>query len=448
MRAKGRKGRDRRRRKDRVHVVLPTILVGRVAEGAAYARTKAKPRDTRQVVNEAKAQRRAAKRREASALMLVGELPRAVKNCQSNLRMTPSVRMDVSGQKKGRNKNEYAEKDGPRHGENPFNMYLRAPETFDDGRISAIAIRLCISIEAKHMDEPDWHLYRSFLAVMRAGSLSAAARALSLTQPTLGRHVAELEAALGFALFTRSPSGLVPTEEAERLRPSAEAVEFSVRELLNIAKAREGDDSVMGTVRLTASEGIGTEVLPPLLAPIQHKHPGLAIDLRLSNQVEDLLRRDADIAVRSKRPKQNAIIAKKVGAIEIGLFAHRRYIETFGCPSRPNELKEHLLIGFDNDPSRGGTSDRELSVQLQRSDFRYRSDSLLAQHAAVRAGVGIGPMQTSVAARDDQLLPILPESIGFTFELWLAMHEDQRRRAPVRHVFNALAESMQVWCGS
>ena len=294
------------------------------------------------------------------------------------------------------------------------------------------------------VNEPGWHLYRSFLAVMRTGSLSGAARVLKLTQPTLGRHVAELEETLGLALFTRSPGGLVPTEEAERLRPSAESLEFSVQELLTVARAGRSDDRVIGTVRITASEAMGTQVLPAMLAKIQHEHEGLSVELRLANQVEDLLRRDADIALRSRRPVQNAIIAKKVGSIRLGLFAHKSYVERFGCPSRTDQLKRHLLVGFDVDGSRGGTAERGTPLPLQRSDFRYRTDSLLAQNAAVRAGVGIGALQRRLATPD--LVPILPNAVDFTFELWLAMHEDQRQRPPVRSVFDTLARELPLWC--
>ena len=296
------------------------------------------------------------------------------------------------------------------------------------------------------MDEPGWHLYRSLLAVLRTGSLSGAARVLALTQPTLGRHIAELEESLGLALFTRSPGGLAPTEEAERLRPSAEALEFSVQELLSAARAG-ASEAVVGTVRITASEVIGTHVLPAALEGALHAHPGLAVEVRLANRVEDLLRRDADIAVRGRRPEQHAIVAKKLGAIRLGLFAHKSYVAHYGCPANPSQLKSHRLIGFDADESRGGTQASTSSLgSLRRGDFQFRSDSLLAQNAAVRAGVGIGAMQRRLASEDSNLVPILSNQVEFSFELWLAMHEDQRGRAPVRYVFDSLAEALSAWC--
>lgn len=282
--------------------------------------------------------------------------------------------------------------------------------------------------------------------MLRSGSLSGAARDLTLSQPTLGRHIAELEEALGLALFTRSPGGLVATEEALRLRPGAEALEFSVQELLTVARAGSTQGDCVGTVRITASEAMGTHVLPPILASLQHDNAGLAIELRLSNQVDDLLRRDADIALRTQRPSQGAIVTKKVGSMRLGLFAHRQYIERFGAPTRASELKKHLLVGFDEDRSRGGTTNRGGPSGLLRSDFRYRTDNLLAQNAAVRAGVGIGALQYRLATDDPNLVPVLPKAVQFIFELWIAMHEDQRQRAPVRHVFDGLAVGLARWC--
>src|SRR5581483_646789 len=134
--------------------------------------------------------------------------------------------------------------------------------------------------------EPGWELYRSFLAVLREGSLSGAARRLATTQPTLGRHVAQLEAALGVALFTRSPSGLMPSAAALSLVPHAEAMEASAAAVLRAVSGAAGGAS--GTVRITASEIVGAEVLPPILATFRHHHPGITLELALTNRTEDL----------------------------------------------------------------------------------------------------------------------------------------------------------------
>jgi DNA-binding transcriptional LysR family regulator len=194
---------------------------------------------------------------------------------------------------------------------------------------------------------PGWDLYRSFLAVLRLGSLSAAARTLGLTQPTLGRHIAELEAALGQPLFVRSQMGLSPTEAAQSLAPSAEAMEAAAAAFLRTASG--GLDEAKGIVRLTASEFVGVEVLPPILTAFREAHPAIAIELAISDTNQDLSRRDADIAVRMARPTQAALVARRLGDVGIGLYAHRRYVARHGLPKTPGELPAHTIIGFDAD---------------------------------------------------------------------------------------------------
>ena len=151
-------------------------------------------------------------------------------------------------------------------------------------------------------DSPSWELYRSFLGVLRNGSLSRAARATGLTQPTIGRHVVALEEALGVGLFTRSPSGLMPTAAALALLPHAAAMEAAAEALLRSASGAA--EEARGTVRLTASEIMGTEVLPAMLAGFRERHPGIVVELALTDLTQDLLRRDADLAVRMSRPSR------------------------------------------------------------------------------------------------------------------------------------------------
>ena len=160
--------------------------------------------------------------------------------------------------------------------------------------------------------EPGWELYRTFLAVVREGSLSGAARALGLTQPTAGRHVDALERALGFSLFIRTQQGLSPTEAALSLRPFAESLEATSAALLRAASSQ--GEGVRGTVRITASDVVAVEVLPPILADLHAAYPELTIELVPSNRMEDLLRREADIAVRMQRPSQGVLVARRTVA--------------------------------------------------------------------------------------------------------------------------------------
>lgn len=292
--------------------------------------------------------------------------------------------------------------------------------------------------------EPGWELYRSFLAVIRAGSLSGAARALAATQPTVGRHVDALESALGVALFVRSQNGLAPTPAALEMLPAAEAMASAAEAL---ARAASGTDAgEQGTVRITASEVVGGEVLPALLADFGRLHPRIAIELALTNRHENLLRRDADIAVRMARPSQQALVARRLGKVGIGLYAHRRYLNARGAPRAIDELERHAVIGFDRVPflPPGGIGGRVPTREM----FSFRCDSDLAQLAALRAGIGIGGCQHGLARRDPDLLPVLPEKISFALEMWLAMHRDLRASRRVRLLFDHLARGLAQYAAS
>lgn len=291
---------------------------------------------------------------------------------------------------------------------------------------------------------PDWTLVRSFLAVMRRGSLSAAARSLSLTQPTLGRHVDELERGLGAPLFTRSPGGLLPTEQALALLAHAEAMEIAFAALVRAASAGGDAAQPQGTVRISASEVMGTFVLPSLLVPLRETFPRIVIEVALNNRTDDLLRRDADIAVRMMRPRQQGLVARKMGVVPLGLFAHRRYAERVGLPESLSALGAHHVIGFDRD-DHSARMVAGASLPVTRTMFSFRVDSDVAQVMAVRAGLGIGMMQTGMAASDPDLVPVLAAEVALELECWLAVHEDQRSSAPIRAVFDGLADGLGRW---
>lgn len=300
--------------------------------------------------------------------------------------------------------------------------------------------------------EPGWELYRSFLAVLQEGSLSAAARSLGLAQPTLGRHVEALEAALGLALFTRSQLGYAPTEAALALQPAAEALAAAAAALRRVASGQGGADgrsdgqSVRGTVRISASEVVGVEVLPPILAALREQHPALVIELSLSNRLEDLLRREADIAVRMQRPQQDVLVARRIGAIVVGLHARDDYLAGHGTPRTLDELAGHALIGFDRETAFIRSLRRELGG-LKRDSFALRADSDLAQLAAIRAGFGIGFCQVGLARRDPRLKRVLARRFSVPLDTWLAMHQDLRDSPRCRVAFDALAAGLQAYVG-
>jgi len=275
---------------------------------------------------------------------------------------------------------------------------------------------------------------------MREGSLSGAARALGMTQPSLGRHMRDLESALGAALFARSPQGLTPTELALELVPHAQAMASASAALERTASAGRGE--VTGTVRLSASEVIGAEVLPPILAAFRERHPGIVVELVLSNQSADLLRRDADIAVRMVQPTQDALVARHVGRVALGMFAHRRYLDAHGHPQSLAELAGHSLIGFDTETPYIRRL-RPQGLPYAREHFALRTDSDLAALAAIRAGFGIGIAQVNLARRDPALVRLFAAELALPLDMWIVMREDLRPTLRVRRLFDHLVMALE-----
>ena len=287
-----------------------------------------------------------------------------------------------------------------------------------------------------------WDFYRTFLEVLREGSLSGAARSLGLTQPTIGRHVDALEEALGYALFIRTQQGLSPTQQALALRPYAEALESTSTALLRAASSQ--GSGVRGTIRITASDVITVEVLPAIVTELHAAYPELVIELMSSNRIEDLLQREADIAVRMQRPSQGVLIARRVGDIELGMYAHKDYLARRGKPARIDDLADHALIGFDKETA----FIRSMKTQLpdiRRELLALRTDNDLASLAMLRAGFGIGFCQVGLARRNPDLVRLFPRRISLRLDTWLAMHEDLRDNPSCKAAFAALAKGLDKY---
>jgi len=287
-----------------------------------------------------------------------------------------------------------------------------------------------------------WELYRSFLSVLKEGSLSGAARALGITQPTVGRHVAALEKSFGLVLFTRSRAGLLPTEAALALRAYAQEM-HSTAAALQRAAASQGE-GVKGTVRVSASEVVGVEVLPPIIARLRQAHPRLTVELVSTNRLQDLLLREADIAVRMASPRQGLLIARRVGAVAVGLFAHKSYLERHGTPKNLSELVQHALIGFDEETPFLRAA-RRTTPDWSRAAFSIRTDSDVGQLALMRAGCGIGVCQVALARRNMDLVRVLAHKFEFKLDTWITMHEDLRNSPRCKVTFDALVQGLTAY---
>jgi len=294
----------------------------------------------------------------------------------------------------------------------------------------------------------EWEWYRALLGVLREGSLSGAARALGVAQPTVGRHVAALEKALGLVLFTRSQTGLLPTDAARALRADAEAMESVAAALARTASGlRGGADDVAGTVRVSVSDVVGVEIMPSIVAGLAARHPALVVELVLSNRVQDLLQREADIAVRMTAPRQEQLVARKIGTIELGLHAAPDYLARRGTPATLAALATHTLIGYDR-PSPFVRAAAQTLPGFADARFDLRTDSDVAQLALIRAGAGIGVCQAPLAARAPALVRVLPDAFTLPLETWVTMHEDLRASPRCRVVFDALVAGLADYVGT
>lgn len=285
----------------------------------------------------------------------------------------------------------------------------------------------------------DWSLLRSFHAIAQAGSLSAAARATGISQPTLGRHVEALEGQTGLTLFLRARMGLTLTTQGEAMLPAAQAMaEAAARASL----AAEGQgDRVTGTVRITASRIVSHYILPDMIARLRQAEPGIDVELVPTDDTENLLFREADLAVRMYRPTQLDIITAHVADLSMGVYAARSYLDRAGRPASRDDLLALDYVGFDR-------SDlilrlfRNLGIDRKREDFPVRCDDQIVYWNLVRAGCGVGGMQRLVGDADASVerlamidLPALP--------VWLAAPEALKTSPRMRRVWDFLADGFK-----
>lgn len=286
--------------------------------------------------------------------------------------------------------------------------------------------------------EPDWALLRVFLEVAQSGSMSRAAIALGSSQPTLSRQIAQLEAHLGHALFERTTRGVRLTEAGAALRGPAERMREQALQFGMVAAGRS--QTLAGTVRLTASEMFSAYVLPDILRTLRDAHPEIQIELVASDAVQNLLERDADIALRMLRPQQTALVARRLADQPLGLYAHRDYVQAHGKPTVAT-MQQHQWVGYDrSDQMLRGF--RAAGFAVDKGMFGFRCDSQVVAWQAVLAGLGLGVTTQRVAALSPQLVRVLPKVAIPPLPLWLTAHRELRGTPRLKVVFDALAKAL------
>jgi DNA-binding transcriptional LysR family regulator len=287
----------------------------------------------------------------------------------------------------------------------------------------------------------DWNLLRSFITAHETGTLTEAARLLGSTQPSVGRHVRELEAAVGEALFVRRPGRLEPTQRGHDLYATVAGMKHAVTSAQCLFSGAQ--ERVVGTVRVAASEVYAYHVVTPILAALLGEHPGLEIALSVSNRADNLLRRDADIAVRFFRPEQDDLVAVHVGNTELGLYAHESYLQRFGEPTGFDVPEDAFVAGFDRETAPIGPFLKKPTPAFQLR-FRLRTDAMLSRQAAVETGCGIGVFLADVAAERPGLRRVLADRFGQPQQVWLCAHTELRRSASMRVVWERLESRLRA----
>ncbi len=291
----------------------------------------------------------------------------------------------------------------------------------------------------------DWNQVRAFLAASEEGSLSAAARALHQTQPTLSRQVTSLERALGVTLFERGHRKLQLTaaglELLEHVRVMAEAAS-------RVSLAASGQSqAIEGRVCITATEMLATYYLPQVLRKLREQAPGIVVEVVASDQVRDLVRREADIAIRHAEPLQPDLVARRIGHLRGRLYAARRLLNEVGVPRSFADLADRDFVGIDNTEGMI-ESLAALGLELRLDQFRVRAASGNCMLQLIREGLGFGFLPSDTGSLFDDLVCVLPDLFDPEIPVWLVSHRELHTSRSVRVVFDLLAEELGTLTGS
>lgn len=285
----------------------------------------------------------------------------------------------------------------------------------------------------------DWNQVRAFLATVEEGTLSAAARALGLTQPTLGRQVAALEQELGVTLFERVGRGLVLTPSGRELLDHVRAMGEAAARVSLVAAGRS--EGIAGRVSISASDAMSVYVLPDVLAELRDIAPEIEIELLATDSLSDLLRREADIAIRHVRPEEPGLVARLIREGEAHLYAAPSFLRRYGRPKKLEDAAGLPFIGMTR-PERMVPVLRAHGLPVSVENFKLHSDSSVAAWEMVRRGLGIGILSEEIAARTEGVERILPEFRPVAVEMWLVTHRELKTSRRIRLVFDHLVQAL------
>ncbi|HKD29687.1 MAG TPA: LysR family transcriptional regulator [Xanthobacteraceae bacterium] len=281
-----------------------------------------------------------------------------------------------------------------------------------------------------------WDDVRFFLAVARAGSLSAAARALGVGHVTVGRRITDLEKRLGVTLLARTPDGFATTSAGEAILRQCMAMENAALDLERVAAGR--DSLATGSVRVTTTDALGYQLVVPAIAALRHAHPNLQVDLILGVRSLDIARRDADLAVRFARPTGSDLVCRKLGEVGFSLYASRRYLAKSGIPKRGVGLAGYDLITFAGAPA--AISPFFMGESLEGARIALRCNNPLIQLKAAADDIGIVELACFLGDTSPDLVRVWPRETPAHRTVWLIVHQDMRRSARIRIVSTAIGD--------
>lgn len=285
----------------------------------------------------------------------------------------------------------------------------------------------------------DWNQTRAFLAVVETGSLSAAARVLNQTQPTVGRQISALEDELGITLFERAGRSLKVTQTGLDLVEHARAMAIAASRMSLVATGQS--QSIEGLVRISASDLFSAHLLPPIIQKLREVAPKIEIEIVATNDISNLVQREADIAVRNVRPEQPDLIARLVHEASGRFYASKSYLAKRGRPKSMDDLNGHDLVGFAA-PEQMQMYYEQLGVTVGASNFKVRSANGLVAWELVKQGFGIAPMSIDVAVQAPDMEMLFVEADPITFPTWLVAHRELHTSKRIRMVYDLLAEEL------
>ncbi|MXQ09790.1 LysR family transcriptional regulator [Alphaproteobacteria bacterium GH1-50] len=291
----------------------------------------------------------------------------------------------------------------------------------------------------KALNALDWTHLKTFLAVAEAGSLTGAARRLGQSQPTVGRHIKAMETALGVELFVRDLTGFTLTETGATLLEPAHEMALAAARLAQLAAGQ--DISPSGTVRITASVVVSNYVLPPVIARLRKAEPNIEIELYPSDATENLVFREADIAIRMYRPTQLDTVVKHLADQQIALYAATSLLDEFGQPESLDALSEMPFVGFDKSDMIIQAM-RGMGLQVDRGFFGVRCDDQATYWQLVCAGCGVGAMQRRIGDRTPGVSRLIFQPDLPPLPMWLAAPEALRRNARIRRIWDLLVAEL------